>query len=216
MATQVGICNEALSEIAADPINSIEEASSSAFYCRMHYASVLAEVLTWTDWEWAIRRVTLAAQVNDRKGEWLYRYAKPADMADAIRLLPAVDQQVHCLPTVGPYSFPAWDALGKLPYASASGSIYTNVADALLEYQVNAVDPAVIDPLAARAASLELAARLAMPIKKSRNLKGDMIKLAEVARQRAIAESENRAPRRQPDYISEAEYARMGLMSDGL
>lgn len=216
MATQVGICNEALSEIAADPINSIEEGSSSAFYCRMHYASVLAEVLTWTDWEWAIRRSSLAAQVNDRKGEWLYRYGRPADMADAIRVLPAVDQQVHSLPTVGPYAFPAWDALGKLPFAAASGSIYTNVAAALLEYQVNAVDPAVIDPLTARAASLELAARLAMPIKKSRNLKGDMIKLAEVAKQRAIAESENRAPRRQTDYISEAEYARMGLMSNGL
>lgn len=216
MATQVGICNEALSEIAADPINSIDEKSSSAFYCQMHYNSVLAEVLTWTEWDWAIRRVTLAAQSNDRKGEWLYRYGRPADMAEAIRVIPAVDQQVDSLPVVGPYSFPAWDALGKLPFATASGSIYTNVAGAIIEYQVNAVDPAVIDPLAARAASLELASRLAMPLKKSRNLKGDMVKLAEVAKQRAIAESENRAPRRQVDYISEVEFARMGLMSDGL
>ncbi|MEO7468533.1 MAG: hypothetical protein ABIV36_16075 [Sphingobium limneticum] len=211
MATQVGICNEALSEIAADPINSIEEASSSAFYCRMHYASVLAEVLTWTDWDWAIRRVTLAAQINDRKGEWLYRYGRPADMADAIRVLPAVDEQVHSLPAAGPYNFPAWDALGKLPFATANGSIYTNVAAAILEYQVNAVEPAAIDALTARAVSLELAARLAMPLKKSRELKKEKIAEAEVARQRAIAESENRAPRRQIDYVSEADYARMGL-----
>ncbi|WP_341896454.1 hypothetical protein [Sphingobium sp. YR657] len=216
MATQVGICNEALSEIAADPINSIDEKSSSAFYCKMHYDSVLAELLTWTDWDWAIRRTTLAAQPNDRKGEWLYRYARPADMADAIRVLPSVDQQVQNLPTVGPYSFPGWDALGRLPYAAASGSIYTNVPTAIMEYQVNAVDVAVIDTLAARAASMELASRLAMPLKKSRALKGDMVKLAEAARQRAIAESENRQPRRQVDYISEVEYARMGLMSDGL
>lgn len=216
MATQVGICNEALSEIAADPINSIGEASSSAFYCRMHYDSVLAEVLTWTDWEWAIRRATLAAQPNDRKGEWIYRYGRPADMAEVIRVLPAVDRQVDNLPVVGPYAFPAWDALGNLPFAAASGSIYTNVAGAMLEYQVNAVDPAVIDPLTARAAALELASRLAMPLKKSRNLKGDLIKLAEVAKQRAIAESENRAPRRQVDYVSEVEYARMGMMPRGL
>lgn len=216
MATQVGICNAALSEIAADPINSIDEKSSSAFYCKMHYDSVIAELLTWTDWDWAIRRTTLAAQPNDRKGEWLYRYARPTDMAEAIRVLPSVDQQVENLPVVGPYSFPAWDALGKLPFAAASGSIYTNVADAMLEYQAGSVDPAVIDIAAARAAALELASRLAMPLKKSRTLKGDMVKLAEVARQRAIAESENRAPRRQLDYISEVEYARMGLMSDGL
>jgi hypothetical protein len=216
MANKVGICNEALSEIAADPINSIEEQSSSAFYCRMHYDSVMEEVLGWTDWDWVIRRVTLAAQPNDRKGEWLYRYARPTAMAEALRVLPPVDQQVTDLPVVGPYPFPAWDALGRLPFVTADGSIYTNVAAAILEYQVNAVDPAVIDRFAARAAALELAARLAMPIKKSRDLKGDLIKQAEVAKQRAIAESENRSPRRQTDYVSEVEYARMGLMSDGL
>ncbi|UXC93127.1 hypothetical protein EGM87_22795 [Sphingobium sp. RSMS] len=215
MASQLGICNEALSEIAADPINSIEEASSSAFYCRMHYASVLEELLGWTDWDWAIRRVTLAAQANDRLGEWLYRYAKPTGMAEALRVLPTVTQQVTGLPVVGPFPFPAWDALGKLPFAMAAGSIYTNVADAILEYQINAVDPAVIDRFAARAASLELAARLAMPLKKSRELKGDMIKQAELAKQRAVAESENRQPRSQTDYVSTVEYARMGLI-DGL
>lgn len=216
MASQLGICNEALSEIAADPINSIEEASSSAYYCKMHYASVLEELLGWTDWDWAIRRVTLAAQSNNRLGEWLYRYAKPTGIAEAIRVLPKVDQQVQSLPVVGPYPFPEWDALGKLPFVMAEGSIYTNVADAILEYQVNTVDPASIDRFAARAASLELAARLAMPLKKSRELKGDLIKQAELAKQRAIAESENRSPRVQTDYVSTVEYARMGYMTDGL
>lgn len=216
MASQLGICNEALSEIAADPINSIEEASSSAYYCRMHYDPVLEEALGWTDWDWATRRVTLAVRANDRLGEWLYRYAKPAGMAEAIRVLPTVASQVANLPVVGPYPFPAWDALGKLPFVMADGSIYTNVADAILEYQINAVDPAVIDRFASRAISLELAARLAMPLKKSRELKGDLIKQAEIAKQRAIAESENRSPKIQTDYISEVEYARMGLMPHGL
>ncbi len=216
MATQVGICNAALSEIAADPINSIDERSSSAFYCKMHYDGVIAELLTWTDWDWVNRRVILASQVNDRKGEWLYRYKTPTDMAEAIGVIPPVDEQVDSLPIAGPYNFPTWNALGKLPFITANGSIYTNVASAILEYQVNAVDPAVIDSLTARAAEFELASRLAMPLKKSRTLKGDMVKLAEVAKQRAIAHSENRAPRRTVDYVSEVEYARMGLMSDGL
>lgn len=216
MASQLGICNAALSEIAADDISDINEVSLSAKYCRLHYPAVMAELLSWTDWDWAIRRVTLAAQVNDRLGEWLYRYAKPADMAEAIRVLPAVDEQVLSLPVVGPYPFPIWDQLGKLPFAIAGGSIYTNVFTAILEYQVNAVEPAVIDGHTERAVVLELASRLAMPIKKSRELKGDLIKQAEVARQRAIAESENRAPRISTAYISEVEYARMGLMNDGL
>lgn len=216
MASQLGICNEALSEIAADPINSIEESSSSAYYCRIHYNAVIEELLGWTDWDWSIRRVTLAIRPNDRLGEWLYRYGKPANMAEAIRVLPLVDAQVASLPVVGPYPFPAWDALGKLPFAIADGSIYTNVVDAILEYQVNAVDPAVIDRFAARAAAMELASRLAMPLKKSRELKGDLIKQAELAKQRAVAESENRSPRIATDYVSTVEYARMGYMNDGL
>lgn len=210
MASQLDICNDALSEIAADPINSLDEASSSAFYCKQHYPRVVAEMMTWTDFDFLNRRTALALQPNDRKGEWLYRYGKPADLADAIAVLPKVEEQRMDLPAAGPYNFPSWDALGKLPFIIAGGSIYTNVADAILEYQVNAVDPAVIDPLTARACALELAARLAMPIKKSRNLKGDLIKQAEVAKQRAIAENENRSPRRTTSYISEAEYARMG------
>lgn len=216
MASQLGICNEALSEIAADPINSIDERSTSAFYCKTHYAAVMEEALTWTDWDFAIRRGTLAKQANNRLGEWLYRYAKPADMAEAIRVLPQVDQQQLNIPVYGPYPFPQWDALGKLPFTIADGSIYTNVADAMLEYQISAVEPAAIDRLTSRAIALELAARLAMPIKKSRELKGDLIKQAELARQRAIAESENRSPRIQTAYVSEVEYARMGVMNDGL
>ncbi|KAK0338949.1 hypothetical protein LTR94_036534, partial [Friedmanniomyces endolithicus] len=35
----------------------------------------------------------------------------------------AVDRQVESLPVVGPYAFPAWDALGKLPFIIANGSI---------------------------------------------------------------------------------------------
>lgn len=216
MADKLGICNEALSEIAADPINSIDERSVSAFYCRQHYQPVIDEMLTWTDWDFIIRRVGLAKLANDRPGEWLYRYGKPADVAEAVRILPTVTQQRTSIPAYGPYPFPEWDQLGRLPFVIANGSIYTNIDAAILEYNASSVEPAAIDRLTARAVALELAARLAMPIKKSRELKGDLIKQAELAKQRAIAESENRSPRIQTDYISPVEYARMGYMNNGL
>jgi hypothetical protein len=216
MADQLSICNAALSEVAADPINTIEDDSASGFYCRMHYQAVLDEMLTWTDWDFAIRRTTLARRANDRPGEWLYCYARPADMAEALRVLPRVTDQRTNIPAFGPFPFPQWDALGRLPFTTADGSIYTNIVDAVLEYQVNAVEPARIDAITARAIALDLAARIAWPIKKSRELKGDLVKQAEVARQRAIAESENRSPRVQTDYVSPVEYARMGYLPDGL
>lgn len=216
MADQLSICNEALAEIAADPINSMDEDSSSGLYCRTILPQVIKEMLTWTAFPFAIRRTVLALRPNDRKGEWLYRYAAPAGMTEAIRVLPTVDQQRTGLPVGGPYTFPAWDALGALPFVTADGSLYTNVADAILEYQIGDVDIATVDALTARAISLELASRLAFPIKKSRELKGDLIRQAEIARQRAVAEAENRMPRQTIDYISPVEYARAGYMNDGL
>lgn len=216
MADPLSICNEALSEIAADPINSIDDDSASGFYCRLHYQAVMDEMLTWTDFPFAIRRTTLALLTNDRKGEWLYRYGAPNDMAEAMRVLPTVTDQRTNLPAYGPFSFPQWDQLGKLPFQIANGSIYTNVVDAVLEYQSKEIVLAAVDRLTARAVALELAVRLAWPVKKSRELKGDLVRQAETARQRAVAEAENRAPRIQTDYISPVEYARMGYMIDGL
>ncbi|MEW6626580.1 MAG: hypothetical protein AB1431_07310 [Pseudomonadota bacterium] len=216
MADQLSICNEALAEIAADPINAMDEDSASGLYCRTLLPQVMKEMLTWTAFPFSIRRAALALRPNDRKGEWLYRYATPVGMAEAIRVLPTVTEQRTGLPVGGPYTFPQWDALGALPFATAEGSLYTNVATAILEYQVDEVDIATVDAVTARAISLELAARLAFPVKKSRELKGDLIRQAEIARQRAVAEAENRMPRQTIDYVSPVEYARAGYMNDGL
>src|SRR3546814_14065486 len=111
MAHKLTIANNALAEIAAGSISSFDEASISGEQVSRLYPQVKAEMLTWTDWDFAIRRVTLALETNDRLGEWTYRYAAPADMAEAIRILPLVDTQVQGLPEIGPISFPAWDAL---------------------------------------------------------------------------------------------------------
>ena len=212
MADRLTLCNNALAEIAADPINSLVERSIGGRECLRFYPQVLAEMLTWTDFDFAIRRVGLALTANDRLGEWLYRYGRPSDLAVALRIVPLVATQAINLPEFGPYRFPEWDELGPRPFLLADGAIYANEENAILEYQRNTVEEARIDPLTARAMELELAARLAMPIKKSRELKGDLIKQAEVARQRAVAASENRHPRRQTDYISPVEYARLGLL----
>lgn len=214
MASELDLCNNALAEIAADPISSIDEKSLQARECRRFLPIILSEFMTWTAWDHNIKRVTLAAQANDRGGEWLYNYAQPSDMAEAIAIVPAYDRALVSAPAVGPYPFPAIAGLGAIPYLLEGGAIYTNVRGAGLQYQSSEPQIGKIRPLEARAIELELAARLAMPIKKSRELKGDMIKQAEVAKARAIAESENRSPRSQTAYVSDAEYARAGYGSE--
>ncbi|MEG7747584.1 hypothetical protein U2065_14685, partial [Listeria monocytogenes] len=73
------------------------------------------------------------------------------------------------------------------------------------------IDAVALPPLVRRAFALELAARIAYPIKKDLKLQETLIRKAEVAKSRAIADEENKSPRMAPRYISEAEFARMGF-----
>lgn len=61
---------------------------------------------------------------------------------------------------------------------------------------------------------LELAARIAIPIRKDSGLAREVGAAAELARARAIAEDYNQRVRRPASYISEAAFARAGIGSD--
>lgn len=216
MASQIDIWNNALSEVAAERVNSTDEASLQAAECRRIWPGLVDEFLSWTAWECQYARVVLASEANDRAGEWLYRYAKPADMAEIIEIVPAYAAGLTIAPGAGPFATPQIRALGRLPYTLSDTSIYTNVADAALAYVSSTLQVGRILPAARRALELELASRLAVPIKKSREMKGDLIKQAELARSRAVAEHMNRTYSYDTNFISAAQFARAGYQEPGL
>lgn len=215
MASQIDIWNNALSEIASERISSVDEASLQAAECNRIWPGLIDEYLTWVDWEEQHVRVVLAAKSNDRASEWLYRYAKPADLAEVMAVIPDYAYSLDYAPFAGPFTTPPIAALGNIPYALSGDDLYCNLENASLQYVSTALQVGRIRPLARRALELELAARLAMPIKKSRELKGDLIKSAEVARSRAVAEQENRSKAYGPNYTSAAEFARAGFEDGG-
>lgn len=207
----VDTCNEALTEIAADTIQSIDEGSLSSKECKRHYDNCVADLLALHDWGAAIKRVTLAEKANDRAGEWLYAYAKPSDAGNLRRVLPqCIAESGVIYPTMGWWSYPAWDALGPLPFIEDAGTIYTNVESAILEYTVSSLAEADMRPLFRRALVLTLSSRIAFPIRKDRQLRGDMIALADNAVRIAMADDQNRYPHQQQEYVSEIELARLG------
>ncbi|MBB3955939.1 hypothetical protein [Novosphingobium sediminicola] len=209
MASLITLCNEALSEIAVAQIASIDEPSIEARECKRWAPTVLEEMADWTEWSSAIKRAPLARMANDRGAEWLCAYAPPADMADPVALREA-EPDAAWLPPYGPGTFPAQDAIA-IPFVYEGGKIYTNIAGAILVYTTSTMDPGRIRPLVRRAFVLELAARLAFPVKKDLKLAQVKAQQAEAARNRAIADEENKNPRRAPEYISQAEWARMGV-----
>lgn len=211
MANEIDIWNTALAEIAADEVQSTDEEGVSAKYCRMYYPRVLADALEWAEWECAITRVTLANVTNDRPAEWRYAYAKPSDMAQA-RFIRRQDEGIDCFqPEFGPQATP-WQDDMPMPFLIEGNVIFTNVEQAVLSYARNDVTAADFPALAVRALELELAARIAYPIRKDMKLAEAMMRKAEMARARAVADEENRHPRQAPRYVSEVEYARAGVI----
>jgi hypothetical protein len=156
------------------------------------------------------KRAVLAAVTNDRPAEWLYAYAPPDDMGKPIAIR-QVEDSATCLPLGGPFTFPLQDAQ-PLAFEYDGGTIYTNVETATLIYTRSFIDASELSALMQRAFVLELAVRLASPLGKwDANKIAAKAKQAEIARDRAIADEENKNRRTDRRYVSDAEYARAGI-----
>jgi hypothetical protein len=111
MPGMIETCNEALSEIAADEIASIDEGSVSSKQCKRFYQSCIDDLLALQEWGFANKRATLAMKINDRLGEWGYAYAKPTDAGHLERILPLYDGTMPIdYPVYGWWSCDRWQA----------------------------------------------------------------------------------------------------------
>jgi len=209
MTALVTCCNEALALLAAGSVASLTENSIEAREANRFAEPLLAELAEWTEWSFLRKREVLAGIDNDRPAEWLYAYAVPADLGSPIAIR-AVEDIATDLPTSGPYTLPIQDAVPSL-FAVEGGTVYTNVADATLVYARCVTEADALPPLLRRAFVLELAARMALPLKKDGNVAKLVSQQAALAKVEAIAAEENKNPRRAVRYVSEAEYARVGV-----
>lgn len=214
MPSRLSICNLALARCIAEPIQSVGENSLGARECGRWYPAVISSMLEGPhEWSFAIQRVQLAELTNDREAEWLYAYAKPANMASPIRLLPNFDGLGLSIPvplTGEPYA-ETWAGMGgtfEMPYIISGDTIYANAEAATLEYAVSSIEEASIGSLLEQAIALDLAAHLALSVKKDRKLRAEIIPEAEVAMARAIADDMNRQPNWGGVYCSESLIAR--------
>jgi hypothetical protein len=216
MSAQLQICNFAIGQIRAKRISSINESSLEARECRDHYPQVVASMLEGPHhFSFARRRVVLAsAASNDRENEWLYSYNLPSDMRAPIALIPDWDSSGLSLPVAlpgDPYA-EAWTTLPQAtaPYIIEGGVLYSNAGGATLSYVISDIEEAAIPAKVVDALSLDLAGRLAVPVKGDHDLGDKLARRAEIAWQRAIAEDRNRQPEEYPAYVSEVEAAREG------
>lgn len=221
MISRIAICNDALAEIKASTIQTIEEETLQGRECRRHFQNIVDEMLEGGpvgshDWSFANRRAALAQLAdNDREAEWTNVYQLPSDCATPIRVLPDLSTLGLGVP-VGWLSQPYSETWGLfLPTYEQSfivedGKLYTNTENATLEYGINQIEVSRLSQMVRRAISKDLAARLARSVKGDQDLAKGLFAEAELLWERAVADDLNRHPRRTNEYESEAMIARSG------
>jgi hypothetical protein len=184
MASEVSICNLSLSHLGDTArVTSIKPPDNSvqARLCAQFYPIARDALLEMSAYGFATRRAKLA-QVDNPSTTWLYAYAVPNGMLNALAVLPADamdDYEAQLLSSdasffpQGYVPAPMSLAFTPQPYAietndDGSQIILTNVQDAVFRFTTFVSDTTKFSPLFTLALSYLLASHLAGPI-----IKGD-------------------------------------------
>ena len=172
MASKIAICNMALGWLGAPPIASLTENRPEARYAAQYYDSALETVLRDHRWNFAQKRVSLAALdvPAGYGGKYANAYALPVDCVQAHKVLDD-----------GENDYPFELALGE---DNGSKIVLTNVPDAYLAYTALVTIPELYDPAFVRVLARRLTADLATPILKNNAQK---VQEAEALYDRALA-----------------------------
>lgn len=187
------ICNMALSHLGiGTEVGDVEtDRTEAAKAFNRFYQPTRDEMLEEFAYPWAMVTVSLGLVEADPTDEWAYSYRYPSNCLKLKRIQSGVrnddpDSRV-------PYRV-SRDATGKL--------IYTDVADAVMEYQFRETDPGRFNPLFVTALSFMLAFKMA-----PRMTKGDPFKLGvralELARlwiaKAQVSSAGEEVPEREPE-----------------
>jgi len=216
---KIGLCNMALGQLPTTAITDFDERSPEAEWCGRLYSPTLAYMLDRHDWKFPITRLVMAQVTNDRPGEWAFAYAIPEECVTELRVIPQYDDTGDSIPLLAGQVLSTWYLTAlSIPaiyrYLVAGSKLYSNIENATLEFITGAPSESVFRPLFIDAFVKQLASQLVMPIKKDRARQGDLIKMAELAIDRAICDEINRddAQSTYGEFINDTELARSGAL----
>ena len=156
-SSEVSICNLALGKLGAGTIIALDEESTEARVCRLHYAQTRDEVLRSHRWNFAIKPEILVRDAEVPIFGWAFAYVLPTD---CLRVL----------------EMNAWDMAKRAGTWEIEGKwLVTNAEDAFIRYIQRVVDCNKFDSIFVEALALRLASKIAMPINGSTNIAGGLL-----------------------------------------
>lgn len=145
MASVVEICNMALSQLGNATIQSLDEASNEAKYCKLHYAQARQAALSAHAWNFAVKRAYLAQVSGFEDDYYEYAYTKPSKCLRVLKILPETLDNPN-------------------EFVVHEKNILCNVEDAQAEYISDIEDVNSFDALFIDALVYKLAERIAIPL----------------------------------------------------
>jgi len=156
-ASEVQICNLALSHLGAAAISSRTENSAESIACNLHYDSCRDSVLRDYPWNFAAKRVALAELTDTPPAGWSYMYSLPADCLLAREIINTLSND--------PIKF----VIESNPGGTAR-VLLTNQDQAVLLYTASVGEVTMFDPLFVEALSWKLASMVCMPLTRDRSI----------------------------------------------
>lgn len=91
----VGICNIALTSLGANPITSLTDGSTEAVLCDSMWDNARRAVLRAHPWNFALKRIELAAELAQPAFDYKHSYPLPADCLRVIQVFGDSDYRIE-------------------------------------------------------------------------------------------------------------------------
>lgn len=161
MASEVELCNMALSNIRAGSINSFNEASLQAQQCKLKYPFLRDMLLRDVPWNFA-HKVDPLALLTDDLFNWAYAYQYPSDCLYINKLILSFET----FGSAGEIYTPDLDRQVKYEIQNVDGNrvIAANEPGLRVSYRKRVTDPNLFDTLFIQTFVQLLTSELAIPI----------------------------------------------------
>lgn len=199
MTSVVSICNLALSNLAKDNIQDLDEGSTEAKLCKQFYEHSRDTLLQVFPWRFARKTGSLAELTNTKDKRWAYAYKRPTDCLKVRRVTD--EAQIDYL------SYGEGAVAGGYAYDIEGTTIFCDLSPAFLDYTWRVNDVTKFPPLFVDALAWHLAVRLAMPITRDPKIRADAFQLASKMQNEAASADANEV-RETSDYPAEMMEAR--------
>lgn len=172
MTSTVDICNMALSHVRGGSINSMEEQSTQATQCRLHYPILLDQMLQDSPWQFAGSIKPLSLLIEEIYG-WAYVYQYPVDCLRINRIIPESalpnGQSTGAIYYNSPDQLaPSIAEIPSVPYkvflSGGNRVVVANFPNLRIDYRVRIDNPALFSTNFVLALSHLLASSIAIPI----------------------------------------------------